>query len=667
MTTVRRPAVGRSAAVVRPTPGAIAALTPFGGEGVSVTGGFWGERLTTNRERTIPHGFEQLERAGNFSNLRLAAGAHGRYRAIGEDIGVIFPFLDTDVYKWLEAVGWELGRDPSRALTRQADEAIGLVQRAQRSDGYLNSYVQVVAPGSEYRDLAWGHELYSFGHLIQAAIAWQRALGDDRLLAVATRAADAVERELGPAGRLGIDGHPEIEMALVELFRTTGERRYLELAARFVEARGAGLLGVGRFGRAYWQDHMPVRDAPTVAGHAVRQLYLDCGAVDVATELGDRQLLDAVMRRWRDMIETRMYLTGGLGSRHRDEAFGDPYELPPDRAYAETCASIASVMLAWRLFLATGDPDCADVLERTVYNGVMPGVSFDGTRFFYVNTLQRRTDRVAVDSADGGRAPWFACACCPPNVMRLLSSWPGYLATADETGVQLHQFATAELGCAVAGETVRLATETGYPWDGRVRVTILEAPPTPWTLSLRVPGWCRAASIQGPAGDPVPLAPDVRRVDDRRVWRSGDTLTLMLDMPVRVTSPDPRIDASRGCVALERGPLVYCLETADLPDGLALEEVEIDPAAKPDPIARPDVGHDVVGLAVPATRRGAGPVEIGAVPYLAWANRTVEAMRVWIPRASTSVIVGEDGDARDGAPTAGRGSDGQSRLGGRPD
>ena len=240
MTTVRRPAVGRSAAMVRPTPTAIAALTPIGGEGVSLTGGFWGERLTTNHDRTIPHGFEQLERAGNFSNLRLAAGAHGRYRALGEDIGVIFPFLDTDVYKWLEAVGWELGRDPSPALARQGDEAIALVERAQRSDGYLNSYVQVVAPGSEYRDLAWGHELYSFGHLIQAAVAWQRALGDDRLLGVATRAADAVDRELGPAGRSGIDGHPEIEMALVELFRTTGERRYLELAARFVEARGAG-------------------------------------------------------------------------------------------------------------------------------------------------------------------------------------------------------------------------------------------------------------------------------------------------------------------------------------------------------------------------------------------------------------------------------------------
>ena len=416
---------------VRPTAAAIARLRPLAAGDVRVTGGFWGERLRTNRERTIPHGLEQLRLAGNLSNLQLAAGAHGRYRALGEATGVIFPFLDTDVYKWLEAVGWELGRERDSVLAGSADEVIGLVERAQREDGYLNTYVQVVTPGREYEDLAWGHELYSFGHLIQAAVAWHRALGDDRLLRVATRAADEIDRALGPRGRDAIDGHPEVEMALVELFRTTGERRYLELAARMIDLRGHGLLGVGRFGSAYWQDHAPVRDASSVAGHAVRQLYLDAGAVDVATELGDSQLLDAVVRRWRDMLETRTYLTGGLGSRHRDEAFGDPFELPPDQAYAETCASIASVMLAWRLLLATGDPDHADLIERTAYNGVLPGLSLDGTGFFYVNALQRRTERAFEDERSGTRKPWFACACCPPNVMRFLSSWQQYLATAD--------------------------------------------------------------------------------------------------------------------------------------------------------------------------------------------------------------------------------------------
>jgi DUF1680 family protein len=626
-----------TAGAVRPTTAAIAALRPLGAGDVRVTGGFWGERLLTNRARTIPHGLEQLRHAGNLSNLKLAAGAHGRYRALGEGIGVIFPFLDTDVYKWLEAVGWELGREGDRTLAADADEVIDLVERAQREDGYLNTYVQVVAPGTDYKDLAWGHELYSFGHLIQAAVAWQRALGDDRLLRVATRAADAVDRELGPRGREGIDGHPEVEMALVELFRTTGERRYLELAARMIDLRGHGLLGTGRFGSSYWQDHAPLRDAGTVAGHAVRQLYLDCGAVDVATELGDRQLLDAVTRRWHDMVDTRMYLTGGLGSRHRDEAFGDPFELPPDQAYAETCAGIASVMLAWRLLLATGDAAHADAIERTAFNGVLPGLSLSGTGFFYVNLLQRRTERVAEDERWGTRKPWFACACCPPNVMRFLSSWEQHLATADEAGIQIHQLATAEIGADVAGGTARISTETDYPWDGAVRLTVIETPERPWTLSLRIPAWCTSATFRNASGEATRVAADAARVDETRVWRAGDEVVLELDMPARATEPDRRIDAVRGCVALERGPLVYCIETTDLPDGVALEDVELRPAASIATVARPDVAASAIGLTTTAlVRTGSEPVaaiDLAGVPYFTWANRSVDAMRVWIPRA----------------------------------
>ena len=648
------------AAVVVPTASAISALTPLGGQNVAVTGAFWDWRLRTNRDVTIPRGYQQLNDAGNLANFGLAAGAHGRYRALGEEIGVIFPFLDTDLYKWLEAAAWELGRRPDPALAGDADRAIDLVAAAQRPDGYLNTYVQVVKPGREYQDLAWGHELYCVGHLIQAAVAWHRALGDDRLLAVAIRVADSVDRELGPGGRLAIDGHPEIEMALVELFRTTGERRYLELAARMIEARGDGLLGTGRYGPAYWQDHERVRDAATVAGHAVRQLYLDCGAVDVATELGDTQLLEAVVRRWRDMVATRMYLTGGLGSRHVDESFGDPFELPPDGAYAETCAAIASVMLAWRLLLATGDPEYADVIERTMYNGVLPGVSLEGGSFFYVNSLQRRTERAPDRPRSGERQPWYACACCPPNVMRVLSSWPQYLATADARGIQVHQFATAELHAPVADGAARLTMETGYPWDGSVRITVTEAPRQPWTLSLRVPAWCQSAALRVPGGESMPIPSDRNVAAVTRTWEPGDQVVLDLDMTVRATLPDPRIDAVRGCLAFERGPLVYCLETADLPDDVQLEEVEVDPAARPVPVPRPDIADSVIGLTVPATRRrhggtdatsGSRPseataVEVGAVPYFTWANRSVEAMRVWIPVRS-SLDEAADGGAPD--------------------
>jgi DUF1680 family protein len=601
-------------------------LRSLGPAGATILDGFLAERQRVNRERTLPHGFDQLQRSGALENLRRAAGAGGAYRAGADTSGATFPFLDSDVYKWLEAVGWELGRYPDPGLEAAAGEAIDLVAAAQRPDGYLNSYVQL-GDGTPHRDLAWGHEFYCVGHLIQAAVAWHRALGDDRLLTVAVRAADRIDKEFGPTGREGVDGHPGIEMALVELTRVTGDQRYVALAARLLDLRGRGLLGQGRFGPAYWQDHQPVREAATVAGHAVRQLYLDCGAVDVAVELEDMRLLDAVRRRWDDLVRTRTYLTGGMGSRHRDESFGDPFELPPDRAYAETCAAIASVLLGWRLLLATGEAGYADAVERALYNAVLPGVSLTGTEFFYVNPLQRRTRHAWEPPGHGQRAPWYPCACCPPNLMRLLSSWEQYLATGDDAGVQLHQYASADLRAETAGGRVRLWVRTGYPWHGRVAVRVVEAPERPWTLSLRVPRWSRSATLTGPGRD-RPSAVGAGTAELTRRWTAGDTVVLDLDLPVRVIEPHPRVDAVRGCVAVERGPLVYCLEAADAPPGTELEDLRWDPGREPGTVARPDLGDGVVGITVPV--RGAGTA--GAVPYFAWANRGPGAMRVWIPR-----------------------------------
>ncbi len=611
-------------------PAATAARRPLEPSRVTILDGFLAERQRTNRQRTLPHGFDQLQRSGALGNLRLAAGGDGRYQALADTSGATFPFLDSDVYKWLEAVGWELGRAADPGLAAAADQAIAVVAAAQRPDGYLNSYVQVVRGGTPHTDLAWGHEFYCIAHLIQAAVAWHRGLGDDRLLAIAVRAADRIDREFGPAGREGVDGHPGIEMALVELTRVTGERRYLALAARMLDLRGRGLLGQGRFGAAYWQDHAPVRDAPTVAGHAVRQLYLDCGAVDVAVELDDHALLAAVRRRWDDLVRTRTYLTGGMGSRHRDESFGDPFELPPDRAYAETCAAIASVLLAWRLLLATGEPGYADAIERALYNGVLSGISLTGTRFFYVNPLQRRTRHAEEPAGNGERAPWYPCACCPPNLMRLLSSWEQYLATSDDSGIQLHQYATCELQAEVAGGTARLAVQTGYPWQGRVTVRVVDSPDQPWTLSLRVPGWCRSAVLSGPGGA-GPLAPGPGTAELSRRWTAGDTVVLELDLPVRVVEPDPRVDAVRGCVAVARGPLVYCVESADLPPETELEKLRWDPGREPATVPRPDLGEGVVGISVPVAGGRPG-LWAGAIPYFAWANRGAGGMRVWIPR-----------------------------------
>ena len=635
-------AVHTPVSVVVPGAGSSVARQPLDGSAVRITGGYWGDRLDVNRHRTLHHGFEQLETAGALHNLRVAAGAKGTYKTFSDTFGYAFPFLDTDVYKWLEAVGWELGRGPDADLAGKADQAIAIVAAAQRPDGYINSYVQVVGGGRAYADLAWGHEFYCIGHLLQAGIAWHRALGDDRLLDIGLLAADELDRTFGPDGREGIDGHPEIEMALVELARTTGERRYLDLAARFVALRGHGLLKTDRFGPAYWQDHLPVREAPTVAGHAVRQLYLDSGAVDVAVELGDRSLLDAVIHRWDDMMATRAYLTGGVGSRHRDESFGDPFELPPDQAYAETCAAIASVELSWRLLLATGDPRFADAIERTMHNGVLSGLSLDGTRFFYVNPLQRRSRRSAGDDGDGARAPWYPCACCPPNLMRTLSSWEQYLATSDATGIAIHQYARASFAATIEDGRIELATETAYPWDGRVTVTITATPKADWSLSLRIPGWCRAATVTEPDGRTHDVGPGAGQVEVRRPWLAGERVILDLAMPARTTHPDPRVDATRGCIAFERGPLVYCLEAADLPADVDLEAVVVDEDVQPVAVDRADVAAGVIGLAIPAFVDGldqgssAGAprsVEACAIPYALWANREVGAMRVWIPTA----------------------------------
>jgi DUF1680 family protein len=377
-----------------------------------------------------------------------------------------------------------------------------------------------------------------------------------------------------------------------------------------------------------------VREAPTVAGHAVRQLYLDAGAVDVAVATGDRPLLAAVIRRWTDMVATRAYVTGGLGSRHRDEAFGDPYELPPDRAYAETCAAIASVMLSWRLLLATGEARFADQIERTVFNGLLSGLSLDGTHFFYVNPLQRRSSRSATTHGDGARQPWYPCACCPPNLMRFLASWEQYLATADDAGIQVHQYATSEIEATVRGGTVRLAVETDYPWSGRVVLRVVEAPGAEWVLSLRVPPGATASTVTVNDGTAT-RADRVARLD--RSWAAGDTVTLDLALEATVTPSDRRIDATRGCVVLERGPIVYAIETADLSSGIHVEDVEVNTGVTPMPEPRDDLAPGMVGIALPGVVRRAGSpsadaLALRAIPYYAWANRRADAMRVWIPR-----------------------------------
>ena len=641
-------------APVAPTAHAALRLRPLGLANARIDGGLWGERRETNRELSIPHGASMLMKHGNLVNFEIAMGAPGEYQGENDDGGTTAPFLDSDVYKWLEAVGWELAQAERPDLRALAEPMIELVVRTQRPDGYIDTFYQVPPSGREFTELEWGHELYVAGHLVQAAVAWKRGLDDDRLLGVAERFVARIESEIGPGRREAICGHPEFEMALVELYRTTGERRYLEFARVLVDRRGHGLLNKCGHGPRYWQDHEPVRTAPEPAGHAVRQMYLDCGVVDVAVELGDRDLLESALRRWEAMLASFSYVTGGLGAHHRDEAFGAAFELPPDRAYAETCAAIGSAMLSWRLLLATGEERFADLIERTTYNAILPALALDGSHFFYSNPLMRRSTiaEVLEGNATTSRTAWPAIACCPPNLMRFLATLPDVAVTSDAAGLQIHQYVSGTFGSEVADGRLAMAMRTRYPWEGRVEVVITATVDRPWTLSARVPSWCSQATATI-GKDSVSNDDRVDRIEMTRVWRVGDVMRLDFDMPPRLIAPDPRIDAVRACIALERGPLVYAVEDADLPDGASIESLEIGP--QPTVEAVLDSGGDLgemVWLSFAgfirseAARRwpyspvgsvsgaSGSPAPIRALPYFAWGNRHGLGMRVWLPTRS---------------------------------
>lgn len=620
---------------IAPTGDALAALTPLSLDAVVLDAdGHLGGWQRRSADVSLPHCIDNLESSGALGNLRHAAGR-------GEQPFTGMWFADSDVYKTLEAAAW------TRGPLGFVDDTVDLLAAAQDSDGYLNSWFQVVHPADRWRDLRWGHELYCAGHLIQAAVAADRTGANGKLIEIAARFADLLVERFGADGQDGVCGHPEIETALVELYRQTGRRPYLDLAGRMIDLRGHGLLDSKNqasdiadrgFGLQYFQDHEPVRTVTAATGHAVRQLYLEAGVVDVAVETGDAELLAASERIWDDLFATKTYLTGAHGSRHRDEAIGDAYELPSDRAYAETCAAIASFHWNWRLLLATGRHRYADELERALYNAIAVSTALDGRHFFYSNPLQLRDGHDGSDEdAPSQRLSWYRCACCPPNLARLMASLPGYVATGSATGVQLHLYTPATIRTG----TVELRVRTQYPWDGRVEITVAGAP-ADWTLALRIPAWCTEfrATVDG-----TPVVADTQ--DGYLHLRPQATSTVVLDlaMPARLIAPHPRVDAVRGCVALARGPLVYCVEQADL-DGVALDDVRLDPAAVPQAVTRDgflDVPVTITARATvvasdaPLYADSPAPVtllqqlDVTAIPYYRWANRDPGAMRVWLP------------------------------------
>lgn len=617
-------------------------LYPLPINAIRLTDAFWAPRLRRNHEVTLPAQYRLLEEKGRLDNFRRVSGKKPDIPFQG-----VYYFNDTDVYKWLEAASWSLAVTPDDPGLRQhIEDAITEVAAAQDADGYLNTYFSLERAGERWTNFDL-HEMYCAGHLFQAAVAHHRATGSTRLLEIATRLADHLCDRFGPEeqGKIRkLDAHPEVEMALVELYRETGERRYLEQAQFFLDARGHGLLGrpYKYFDPDYAQDNLPYRELDKVTGHAVRMMYLASGAADIYMETGEDALRRAMEAQWANMTERRLYVTGSVGARGEGEAFGKDYQLPSANAYAETCAAIGNIMWNWRLLLATGEARYADMIELTLYNGFLSGVSLDGLHYFYENPL--------ADDGTHRRKEWFECACCPPNVARLLASLPGYFASVSEGAVWLHLYAggTATVPLPEGG-TLAWAMATAYPWDGDITITITDAPLDPVALHLRLPGWTESASLTL-NGEPVEavLEPGEYAIV-RRVWQPGDTLHLHLPMPVRHLLGHPNIVDTYGRTALMRGPMVYCIEQADHPDA-EVTALRLPADADLQPIARLDLLGDVVTLEgeawvtdlsnwqhrlyQPAGQVSAASgkhVRLTAIPYYAWANRAPGTMTVWIP------------------------------------
>lgn len=600
---------------------------------VQIEDAFWKPKLDTIRKATLPHCFEQCAQTGRIANFDKAAGIQ-----TGEHEGACYN--DSDVYKVIEGAAYALMSGRDAKLEATVDDLVDRIAAAQRKNGYLNTYYELTPDETPFSDLRGHHELYCAGHLLEAGIAYYRATGKRKLLDVAQRFVDHIATVFGPDKRHDVPGHEELELALIKLYRLSGKRKYLDLARFFVEQRGRA-DGRKLYGQ-YCQDHRPVRAQTQIVGHAVRAMYLLSAVTDLAAispDAGYERMLDRV---WRDTVYTRLYITGGIGPSSHNEGFTVPYDLPNDTAYCETCAAIALCLWNARMNLLRADARYVDVFERALYNGLLSGVSLDGTRFFYTNPLG--------STGDHHRQPWFTCACCPTNIVRFLPSLGGYVYARDDDGVYVNLYigGTARIELA-DGKRVAIRQQTNYPWDGRVRLHVRPPTPTTFTLALRIPGWCRGArlAINDRPVRHLRLARGYVRI--RRTWQPGDLVELNLPMPILRMEADPRVRADRGRVALQRGPIVFCLEAADnqadvrrvvLPPGAELAErfeprllggvmtihargsvAPLDDGGWDGPLYRPEP---------PGT-----PADLLAIPYFAWDNREPGAMVVWLPEAPT--------------------------------
>ncbi|MDE0010931.1 MAG: glycoside hydrolase family 127 protein [Candidatus Poribacteria bacterium] len=620
---------------------------------VTINDRFWAPRQKTNSEATIPHELAQCRKTGRIDNFAKAGGLMS-----GAFEGIFFN--DSDVYKWVEAASYTLSTHPNPAWEAELDEVIAKIAASQQPDGYLNTYFTLVEPTKRWQNLGIMHELYCAGHLFEAAVAHYQATGKRNLLDVACRFADLIDSIFGPGKQDGFPGHEGIELALVKLADATGETRYAALAEYFVTRRGhapstfekelenpdipGGLDAYrhhftrdGKFEGHYAQAHLPIQQQTECVGHAVRAMYLYSAAADIAAETSDTDILKALEVLWRNVTEKRLYVTGGVGPSGHNEGFTNDYELPNFSAYAETCASIGLIFWAHRMFLLHGASRFMDVLETALYNGALSGISLDGTGFFYQNPLASYGDR--------SRDEWFGCACCPPNIARLLASIGQYIYAESDEAVWVNLYVGGTAEATVASDvSVKLTQETDYPWVGDVTLTIDPEVPVSFALNLRVPGWCAQFEARVNGRIYKPEANPNGYLSITREWHADDSVELRFEMPIARVYAHPLVRENVGRFALRRGPIVYCFEDVDNPDGvfqtLTLSgDVALETTFNDELLGGVTLIHGMGTVldasewednlylqAKPKKRQ----LEVTAIPYYAWCNRGTSQMSVWV-------------------------------------
>src|SRR5437879_4661261 len=610
---------------------------------VVIQSGFWARRREINVTKSIPSMHELLEANGRMNNFRRLVG-----KSTAQQIGPVFS--DSDVYKWTEAVGFVLQSGDRPELRQMAEKLIDEVVAVQEPNGYLNTYYQEDRKSLRMlpQTQTTGHELYNIGHMLQGAIAYYRATGDRKLLDAGIRFVDDfLLPNYGPAPKKPIvSGHPEIEMGLIELYRITGDKRQLELAGYILQGDERAKFPERR--TIYMFSGTPFTARTKLEGHAVRAMYACCGATDYYMETGDAAYWKTLNTLWQDMVSTKMYVSGGVGSRSHGEAFGDAYELPNFRAYGESCAAIGNMMWNWRMLSATGDAKFTDVIERALYNGINSGMSLDGTLYCYRNPL-------AFDPSTGDkiRNPWYDVTCCPPNLERTFASLPGYFYSSSSDGLYVHLFDNSDLDWHLENGTgLKVTQKTNYPWDGNVQITVRPERASDFVFNLRVPGWVDRAQV-AVNGKPVTGVKSGEYLAIKRRWSAGDMVRLQTEMAPQVIAANYHVIEDNGRVAVERGPLLYCLEEVDQPN-VALSDVALELEKNPSTEFQSErkpgllggvlvLRHDGVAidrpLAVPLYSRYSGSqakkrqVPLTFIPYYAWANRNATTMQVWTPVA----------------------------------